>query len=181
MIINYAKTAIQRTKPSSPLMFCINEFNLNDRILDFGCGRGEDVRFLRSQGFNAFGFDPYHDTEESFFSSVIIMDECSIVLATYVLNTIDSLEKRKNILQLAWESLLPQGRMFVSCRNLKAIEKEAEKNKWEIFNDGFLTRAGTFQKGFDKESFIECSSVLNCSDVEFIQMPKFIMGVYRKG
>jgi ATP adenylyltransferase len=36
---------------------------IRGRVLDFGCGLGADVLFLRKNGFETIGYDPYYAPE----------------------------------------------------------------------------------------------------------------------
>jgi SAM-dependent methyltransferase len=40
----------------------IKNIDLNATVLDFGCGHGYFVQFLRNSGINADGYDPYSDS-----------------------------------------------------------------------------------------------------------------------
>jgi 2-polyprenyl-3-methyl-5-hydroxy-6-metoxy-1,4-benzoquinol methylase len=51
-------TAIDRTKLSSPVQFLLDRDLLKGRILDFGCGLGNDVKVLHKKGFDLTGYDP---------------------------------------------------------------------------------------------------------------------------
>lgn len=94
------KTAIRRNKPSAPLRSILSaiKFNQPDKIdwLDYGCGKGDDVRHLKSLGFNVTGYDPFHAPIK------LGNKKYSFVSCTYVLNVLDSntrLEVLKNIIK----------------------------------------------------------------------------------
>ncbi|MGH8000479.1 MAG: methyltransferase domain-containing protein, partial [Brasilonema sp.] len=50
-------TAIERTYLSIPAQFLLDKNLLQDKVLDFGCGLGNDVKLLRQKGFDITGYD----------------------------------------------------------------------------------------------------------------------------
>ena len=58
------RTAIVRRDISQPmqLMMRFGIVTQERSLFDYGCGQGEDVAALTSQGFEAFGWDPHHAT-----------------------------------------------------------------------------------------------------------------------
>ncbi len=129
-------TAMTRTKLSKPARIAFEQglIQPEDRLLDYGCGRGSDVKLLLERGVDAVGFDPYYFPET----------DCSglwdVVMLNYVLNVIDNLEERRQTLRRVWD--LCHGILLVSVRT------DREKIKGEAFGDGVKTRRGTFQKFF---------------------------------
>lgn len=68
---------------SVPLQHILKKYVLqHQKILDYGSGRGEDVRQLLSRGFKVKGYDPYYKPERP-------VGKFSVVLCTYVLNVLD--------------------------------------------------------------------------------------------
>jgi 2-polyprenyl-3-methyl-5-hydroxy-6-metoxy-1,4-benzoquinol methylase len=53
-------TAIERTSLSFPAQFLLAKNLLQGKVLDFGCGFGNDVKVLQREGFNITGYDPYY-------------------------------------------------------------------------------------------------------------------------
>jgi DNA phosphorothioation-associated putative methyltransferase len=177
--MNSSRTAIKRNSISRPLASILNQFDKRDLIFDYGCGWGDDILRLQMLGYNAYGYDPHHDRNDIRLVSDPII-KYSKVLVTYVLNTIDNYYERKDILRHAWDILQPGGTMFVSCRTKKEIEREAIKNNWEVYRDGYLTKTKTFQIGFDSNLFHEYSNELK--DVESISFIEnnFIMAMFKR-
>ena len=96
---NSYKTAIKRHSASAPLKY-LRKSNIipqdtNITILDFGCGRGEDVGNLNFAGYDAKGYDPYWHPAEDLLSK-----KYDIVLCTYVLNVVNKPTRLKIINQL---------------------------------------------------------------------------------
>ena len=81
------RTAVYRSKPSLPMRWLLDsgelEIKEGIKVLDFGCGKGRDVRTLRDLGVDATGYDLYqtaplcHEPEHGKYD---------VVLCTYVLN-----------------------------------------------------------------------------------------------
>lgn len=114
------------------------------KVLDWGCGQGQDVRYYQQQGFTAFGFDPNHGQNHS--PEIFKNEHISVVTCSYVLNVVTE-PLRKKILQEIADFLPPHGQAFLAVRSAKEIET-AKKNNWHPYEDGYLTSRQTFQKGF---------------------------------
>ncbi|MFD4906574.1 DNA phosphorothioation-associated putative methyltransferase [Kitasatospora purpeofusca] len=130
-------TAIGRTALSMPAKQAMVDRQLvpGVTVLDYGCGRGGDVRSLTQMQFNASGWDPVYRPE----GPVVPAD---VVLLTYVLNIIEDPEERLQTLKRAWE--LAGTVLVVSTR----LTWEKNKVKGEEFADGVLTSRQTFQHLF---------------------------------
>ena len=59
------RTAIDRNKLSQPMQILAKHSYLNGdySVLDYGCGKGDDVRELEAHGVDVSGWDPAHYTE----------------------------------------------------------------------------------------------------------------------
>ena len=104
-----ARTAIKRGGPSAPLKALWKEGLIQEPVLDFGSGRGEDVRWLRGRGLQVDAFDPHHGP------TALPRKKYQTVLATYVHCVLDPPEQRQatqDILSL----LKPGGAGYVSTR-----------------------------------------------------------------
>lgn len=53
-------TAIERIYLSFPARFLLEKNLLQGKILDFGCGFGNDVKLLQQKSFDITGYDPYY-------------------------------------------------------------------------------------------------------------------------
>lgn len=56
---NSHKTAIARNTPSAPCKWLDKQGRCVGPILDWGCGKGADVMYLR----NAYGYDPHFQVD----------------------------------------------------------------------------------------------------------------------
>ncbi|MFI6448832.1 DNA phosphorothioation-associated putative methyltransferase [Kitasatospora sp. NPDC050543] len=127
-------TAISRSGLSVPARQAVLDEQIRPEysVLDYGCGRGEDVRALQRMGCAAVGWDPFYQPN-------VRLEPAPVVLLTYVLNVIEDPAERRRTLQHAWE--LAGTVLVVSAR----LTWEKSKVNGEQFGDGLLTRRKTFQ------------------------------------
>ena len=88
------KTAIKRNAISAPVRKLLELDLLKGSVLDYGCGRGDDVRYLGiKEDINVHGYDvnhyPYREYMYFYYD---------VVLCTYVINTLESIENRLDVL-----------------------------------------------------------------------------------
>ncbi|MFE3109071.1 DNA phosphorothioation-associated putative methyltransferase [Kitasatospora indigofera] len=128
-------TAISRGGLSVPARQAVLDRQIlpGKAVLDYGCGRGEDVRVLQDMGCDAIGWDPFYRPD-------VRVAHAPVVLLTYVLNVIENPAERRQTLQRAWD--LAGTVLIVSAR----LTWERSKVNGEEFNDGLLTRRNTFQR-----------------------------------
>jgi DNA phosphorothioation-associated putative methyltransferase len=127
------KTAIKRNKMSGPTTKALQHiFAAGQSVLDYGCGRGDDVEALRELGFNVAGYDPYY--------APINPRPADTVLLNYVLNVISNPYLRSCTLTDAWRL----------ARHLMVVAVRTEKIPGTPSGDGVRTAKGTFQKRYDK-------------------------------
>lgn len=131
------RTAIGRNALSMPARRALADRQLTpDRtVLDYGCGRGGDVRSLERLDCRITGWDPYYSPEVPLVPS-------DVVLLTYVLNVIEDTAERRQTLKQAWE--LATTVLIVSAR----LTWEKAKVRGQEFGDGLLTSRQTFQHLF---------------------------------
>lgn len=109
-------------------------------VFDYGCGRGEDVKYLKSAGIEANGWDPHHRPESP-------LSCADVVNLGYVLNVIEYPDERDDTLRKAFE--LARQVLVVAVRVDQALERGVE------FSDGILTSRGSFQKFYKQSEFRE--------------------------
>lgn len=133
------KTAIHRSQVSRPIRIAIQDglINHTTSVFDYGCGYGDDIRHLKSQGFTCLGWDPAHRPNSEISHS-------DIVNLGYVVNVIESSTERVAALQNAWD--LAQKLLIVSARLSVEVIAEAHTP----YEDGFITRSTTFQKFYEQ-------------------------------
>src|ERR1700722_6641404 len=133
------KTAIRRGDFSRPVKCALRDglINQSARVFDYGCGRGEDLELLSSEGVACSGWDPTYrpETEKS---------PADVVNLGYGINGVEDPEERARTLRAAWElsqqTLVVAAQVLVNGRGKNPVE----------FGDGVLTGRGTFQKFFEQ-------------------------------
>jgi DNA phosphorothioation-associated putative methyltransferase len=140
-------TAIPRSGASKPLRDAVAQGWLHpgDSVLDFGCGRGADVRWLRQNGYVGEGYDPH----EPFGWNRQPEQQFDVVLVIYVVNVLGSAKDRVEALAASWAFVKPRGAMLVVSRDRHTIDQEAAAGGWPRWQDGYWSnqRRGMFQRG----------------------------------
>ena len=107
------KTAISRRGPSVPCKFLQSRLCFGYAgelsILDYGCGKGADIRYLGRQGYNVIGYDPHH------FPVTIEGIKFDIILCSYVLNVLPT-HNRQEVIDDIKEALAPDGQAYITVR-----------------------------------------------------------------
>lgn len=134
------KTALERTDLSRPARLALNDgiITQNIRVLDYGCGRGGDIRRLRERGIDCDGWDPTHRPDGP-------RTPADVVNLGYVVNVIEDVTERAEVLRTAWS--LATRVLVVAAR----LEVEAHQIIGGCHQDGFVTRLGTFQKLYHQD------------------------------
>lgn len=148
------RTAISRGDLSLPCRRAIDDQLLesSDVVLDYGSGRGQDVRRLRESGVSAQGWDPHFNPQGPKTPS-------EVVLLTYVLNVIDDPDERRSVLAQAWA--LTKRVLVVSTR----LIWEQNRVHGDGWSDGVVTSRKTFQKLFQPDElrmFVEQVTGVRC-------------------
>lgn len=138
------RTAIARARLSAPMQALLRQSLVDEgtTILDYGCGRGDDVQALEAAGFPARGWDPHHAPDASRTPS-------SVVNLGYVINVIEDPDERIEVLREAWS--LAQDVLAVAV----LVEGRADVSAQTPYRDGYLTRWSTFQKYFRQGEFLD--------------------------
>jgi DNA phosphorothioation-associated putative methyltransferase len=145
------KTALERGDLSRPVRQAIRDGVLRPElsILDYGCGRGGDVRRLKKLGHEARGWDPVHAARAP-------LGPADVVNMGYVVNVIEDPGERDESLRKAWS--FAEGLLIVSAR-LKHDRRRGMET--QDFEDGVLTGMGTFQKFYSQSELTSwVSSIL---------------------
>jgi hypothetical protein len=118
-------TAIARTKPSLPMRWLVanGHVRVEQDVLDYGCGRGMDVSWLREESHSVYGsdvfikdgWDPVH--REWVRPPYETSWQYDVVTMIYVANVIPPGEERDEALMRALSCARPyDGRLFVAVR-----------------------------------------------------------------
>ena len=91
------KTAISRDSLSVPLFLIAKRGYLNGdyTVLDYGCGKGDDLKELEAHGVDCIGWDPAHRPDTD-------IKECDIVNLGFVINVIEEKQERIETLKKAY-------------------------------------------------------------------------------
>lgn len=135
-------TAIDRNKLSQPMQILArhNYFNGEMSVLDYGCGKGDDVRELEAHGIDVSGWDPVHNPEGTLINS-------DIVNIGFVLNVIEDRLERDETLRRAWgytDKLLVASVMIAGENLIK---------QFTPYKDGVVTSRNTFQRYYTQSEF----------------------------
>ena len=92
------------------------------RVLDYGCGKGADARYLENKGYNICSYDPH-------WNPTTPVGTFDTVLCTYVLNVLREAEAAEVIRNIK-KYLTPSGVAYITVR--RDIKKEG------VTSRGFL-------------------------------------------
>lgn len=151
--IDRSRTAIVRGGASRPIRLAIEGGVLSETqtFFDYGCGRGEDIKVLTREGYQATGWDPVHAKENA-------LEPADVVQIGYVLNVIEHPGERVETLGKAWN--LAGEAMVVAVQTTMAKPKSPGRR----FSDGFLTSRGTFQKYFEQSEALDLIKTVTSSE-----------------
>lgn len=155
------RTALSRTGLSAPMQALARHGLLGEEttLFDYGCGRGDDLTALRSNGISANGWDPYFAPDQHKLRA-------KIVNLGFVINVIEEFDERIAALRGAFE--LAEELLVVSTMLYGSTPPPGQP-----YRDGYLTGRQTFQKYFTQSELKEfVESVL---DTEAIAVGPGIM------
>ncbi len=160
------KTAIDRNQLSQPMQILARHsyFDGDWSVLDYGCGKGDDMRELEAHGIDITGYDPVHYPEGELKTS-------DIVNLGFVLNVIEDREERTKTLQHAWK--YAEKLLIVSVM----IAGESIIQQFTPYKDGVITSRNTFQKYYAQSEFR--SYVEMCLDENAIAVGQGIFIVFK--
>ncbi len=136
------RTAIDRNQLSAPMQILAKHeyFDGNYSVLDYGCGKGDDIRELEAHEIDCIGWDPVHKPEND-------IEVCDIVNLGFVLNVIEEREERKETLVRAYEYADKLMIVSVMVAGVSTI------NQFKPYKDGIITSRNTFQKYYGQSEF----------------------------
>lgn len=142
-------SALTRSKPSAPMALALELGAPRFPALDFGAGKGRDLRELRKLG-KADGYDPETMPKKPKRSGY------AYAQMIYVLNVIRSKEGRKKALK-EFKSYLRSGASWmVAVRGSAHVDRESKRRKWKREGDGWRGSGKAFQKGFTPRELQAC-------------------------
>src|SRR5262249_2750751 len=126
--------------------------NGSSSVFDYGCGKGDDLKYLNAINVPANGWDPHYRPDDPLGSA-------DFVNLGFVINVIEDLAERQYALTRAFS--LARIALVVSTMLASDQRKEGYP-----FRDGYISTIGTFQKYYlqhELQSFID--SVLDESPI----------------
>lgn len=131
---------MHRAKLSKPIECALNQgiLHKSQTHLDYGCGKGDDVRRLRVMGINSIGYDPY------WFPGTPLKP-ADVVTLNYVLNVIEDMTERSQTLIKAFE-------LAISTLIVAVPYWQNQRNQRQ-FKDGFISRWNVFIKRYTEPEF----------------------------
>lgn len=98
-----------------------NLLSQSETHLDYGCGKGSDVRILREKGYQSVGYDPYYFPN-------LVTQSANVVSCGYVLNVLTQRCDRYTVVKKCWK--LTNSRLIVAAQtgtdmNLSLVELRA--------------------------------------------------------
>jgi SAM-dependent methyltransferase len=149
------RTAISRGALSVPLFLIAKRGYLNGdySVLDYGCGKGDDLKELEEHGVDCLGWDPSHRPDTK-------IEERDIVNLGFVINVIEDRKERIETLKRAFS--FTKKLMIVSAM----LGNESVYERFKPYGDGVITARNTFQKYFRQgelqqflESYLEDNAI----------------------
>ena len=137
-------TAIDRNALSSPMQTLARHNYLSGEhtLLDYGCGKGDDVSELEAHGLEVYAWDPVYRQEGKKVKS-------DIVNLGFVLNVIEVKKERNHTLKDAYKYA---NKLLVVSAMLGGMNTV---NKFTPYSDGTITSRNTFQKYYNQSELKE--------------------------
>ena len=142
-----AETAKHRKDPSRPLARALELDIVKGPALDWGCGRGADLAYLKSLGIEAFGFDPKYRPQRPLLESA----RFRYAQCAYVLNTLPTWEDRERVINEMALYLEPGSKVMVATRHPSDVNYFAKRGNWQRKGEGFITGSGSYQRGIHED------------------------------
>lgn len=149
---NVHLTVKDRKWPSYPTKQLWNRGLIQGCVLDFGCGLGADVQFLRENEIEVVGYDPHYAPEYP-------AGKFDTILCHYVLNVLLA-EEQSHVLMAISELLKPTGKAYFTVRR-------------DIQRSGFRTHTKHNQKVYQCNAILPYQSILSAEHCEIYEYQHF--------
>jgi ATP adenylyltransferase len=145
-------TIKEREWPSFPTKYLQSHGLIKGRVLDFGCGTGVDVEFLRGKGHDVIGYDPYYAPDYP-------TGRFDTILCHYVLNVLLP-EEQVAVLMAVSELLEPGGKAYFTVRR-------------DIKRNGFRVHTKHNQKVYQCNVVLPFKSLIQAEHCEVYEYQHF--------
>lgn len=138
----YKLTALKRKKLSLPMEYLLSKGLIRGKVLDYGCGNGQDVDRLKTLGYDIMGYDKYNKLFNN--DGLLLDDYYDTITCIYVLNVIPDLEQHQELLNI----LTRLGKdVYIAIRS----DKKSIKENWVYINEYecYKTSKGSYQRFYD--------------------------------
>lgn len=117
------------------------EVPLKGKLLDYGCGAGEFIKFIR-EDFSVLGFEPNEaarqaavlkNGEHSVISDLSTIADHSLDVIT-LWHVFEHIEDQKEILQLFYKKLQPEGVLIIAVPNPASFDAKYYKEFWAAWD-----------------------------------------------
>lgn len=177
------KTAIKNGVSNSAKLISHKPFQFKElSVLDYGCGKLRNSKFLLNEGFKVSILDTqkqlqnisheelllFHEVYEA--ESISFNRKYPAILCSFVLNVIPSNDIRIEILNNIHEFLTEDGFAYIEVRGTGFLKGAKTKTP---YSDGYVLGNGenkTFQKGFTKDTL---SDLISESQLKLWEVHKF--------
>jgi len=135
-----------RHKPSHAARFALELSR--QPVFDWGCGFGDDVAWLRSQGLAAVGWDPVWNNDPAVHPAACA-GRFPVVLCVTVINVLPNPEDRYQLLDDLCHFTPPAGIILISTHHKRIVKDQARRRGWTpVLPDGYINRYGSYLTGF---------------------------------
>ena len=137
------QTAMARSRLSAPVRILLDRELIEGEVLDFGCGRGDDVRFLSEMtNLTVVGWDPHwcphgihiHLGQTMGAARALETPNYKTILCTYVLNVVPPLAQMEIVREVV-RLLGKGGAAFFTVR--RDIPQEGTDTQWWVKQEMF--------------------------------------------
>lgn len=167
MNYNPFRTAMKRQALSKPMRELKERGLLQGKILDYACGHGDDVKFLKEQGYDIIGYDYFNGKFNCL--SAIVGKRYDVLTCNYMFNVIQRPCNHEAMLEIV-QGLADT--VYIAVRSdIKAI-----KPTWihSVEDDGYWTSTGTFQRFYNEDKvrqyFGEVEYIINDSSMKLFKI-----------
>ena len=118
-----------------------SEIGINQKILDYGCGAGEFVKFIEDE-YITFGFEVNESarnaaqqktSKTTFINSLQDVEDESLDAIT-LWHVFEHIENQKEILDLFYKKLKPQGLLVIAVPNHTSYDGQKYKEFWAAYD-----------------------------------------------